>query len=129
MTSSDNKTADPQFLTNTMTSFLRIGAVLVLLYWCVTILSPFFNIVIWAAILSIAVYPWHQSISARLGGRPKTSATLLVLVGLAIIIIPTWLFADSSIDSLRNTAQSLRAGSVTLQQPDASVAEWPVKFR
>ena len=89
MNSTDSSAADQKFLTNSMASFIRIGALLILLYLCFTIVSPFLAIVIWAVIISVAVYPGHVSLTARLGGREKSSATILVLVGLLVIVVPT----------------------------------------
>jgi predicted PurR-regulated permease PerM len=71
MTNADSSSVDQQFLNNAMASFLQIGAVVVLLYWCLTIVSPFLTIVIWGLIISIALYPAHVSLSARLGGAKR----------------------------------------------------------
>jgi len=126
MTSADSPSVDQQFLKNAMASFLQIGAVVVLLYWCLTIVSPFLTIVIWGLIISIALYPAHVSLSARLGGREKTSATLLVLIGIAIIAVPMWLLADSTIGGLQHIAAELEDGTAEVPPPADSVAEWPV---
>ncbi|MDH5345458.1 MAG: AI-2E family transporter, partial [Gammaproteobacteria bacterium] len=101
MTSADSSRVDQGFLANMMASFIQIGAVLVLLIWCFSIVRPFVGVVVWGVIIAIALYPLHLSLVARLGGREKSSATLLVLVGLVIIIVPTWLLADSTIEGLR----------------------------
>ena len=126
MTSADSSAVDQRFLANAMASFLQIGAVLILLYWCFLIVSPFLGIVIWAAIISIAVYPGHVALSARLGGREKSSAVILVLIGLSIIIIPTWILAESTIDGLKFIATELEDGTARIPPPKDSVAEWPV---
>ena len=84
MTSADSSRVDQKFLANAMASFLQIGALLILIVWCFTIVRPFISIVAWAAIIAIAVYPMHQSLTARLGGREKTSATIFVLITLGL---------------------------------------------
>jgi len=126
MTSADSSSVDRKFLDNAMASFIQIGALLILLTWCYTIVSPFLNIVIWAVIISVAIYPVHQSLSAKLGGRAKLSSTILVLIGVSIIVIPTWLLAESSIDGLQNAATSMESGEVMIPPPNESVADWPV---
>ena len=88
MTSADSSSVDQKFLANAMASFLQILAVFTLLYWCFLIVSPFVSIVVWAIIISVAVYPAHVALTAKVGGRKKTSATIIVLIGLAIIIVP-----------------------------------------
>jgi len=126
MTSADSSSVDRKFLANAMASFIQIGALLVLLTWCYTIVSPFLTIVIWAVIISVAIYPVHQRLSAKLGGRAKLSSTILVLIGVSIIVIPTWLLAESSISGLRNAATSMESGEVLIPPPDESVADWPL---
>ena len=126
MTSADSSNVDQRFLANAMASFLQIGALLVLLIMCFNIVRPFIGIMVWALILAVAVYPLHVSLTARLGGREKTSATIFVLIGLAIILVPTWLLGESTLSSLQSLAHNLREGTFRVAPPDPGVAEWPV---
>jgi predicted PurR-regulated permease PerM len=126
MTSVDSSSVDQKFLANAMASFLQILAVVVLMYWCFMIVSPFISIVVWAVIISVAVYPAHVALTARAGGRKKMSATIIVLIGLAIIIVPTWYLAESTIGGLQHIAADLEDGTATVPPPNDSVAEWPV---
>ena len=105
MTSADSPSADPKFLANAMASFIQISAVVILVVWCFKIISPFLTIVVWGLIISVAVYPAHVSLAQRIGGREKLSATVIILIGLAIIIVPTWMLADSS-ESVEQLADS-----------------------
>ncbi len=126
MTSVDSNRVDQGFLANAMASFLQIGALLLLLVWCFNIVRPFVSIVVWAVIIAVAVYPLHVSLAAKLGGRGKSSATILVLIGLAIILVPTWILADSSITGLKTIGANLRAGSISVPPPNPDVAGWPL---
>lgn len=126
MTSADSSQVDQRFLANAMASFIQIGAVLFLLYWCFTIVAPFINVVVWGLIISVALYPVHVGLTARLGGREKLSAALLVLTGLAILLVPTWYLADSTVNGLRYIASDLEDGAVSIPLPAESVADWPV---
>ena len=126
MTSADSSTVDQKFLSNAMASFLQIGALLILLMMCFTIVRPFISIVVWALILAVAIYPLHVSMTARLGGREKASATLFVLIGLAIILVPTWVLGESSLSSLQSLAHHLREGTFSVPAPNPGVADWPV---
>lgn len=126
MTSADSSTVDQKFLSNAMASFLQIGALLILLMMCFTIVRPFISIMVWALILAVAIYPLHVSMTARLGGREKASATLFVLVGLAIILVPTWVLGESSLSSLQSLAHHLREGTFSVPAPNPGVADWPV---
>ena len=117
---------DRSFQKNAMASFVQIGALLLLLILCFRIISPFLTIVVWAMIIAVALFPAHVALTNKLGGREKTSAAVFVLVGLAILIVPTYLTAGSSITALSALGNGLQEGSVTVAPPDESVADWPV---
>jgi predicted PurR-regulated permease PerM len=72
------------------------------------------------------LYPAHAALSARLGGREKLSATIIILIGIAIISIPIGLLADSTIGGLKIIATELGDGAADIPPPAESVAEWPV---
>ncbi len=118
--------SDKKFSDNMMTSYVQIAAVTLLVYWCFTIIAPFIGMVMWALIIAVALYPLHQSLSAKMGNRQKLSATIFVLVGLTILVLPTFLLAESSITGLKTLATGLEDGSIVVAPPDESVAEWPV---
>ncbi len=126
MTSADSSSVDNTFLANAMAAFIQIGAVVLLIMWCFTIVSPFINVVVWAVIISVAIYPAHTNMTKRLGGREKLSATLFTLIGLAIIVIPTWMLAESTLGALKYVSVELAGGEITVPQPADSVAEWPL---
>ena len=126
MTSTDRSSVDQKFLANARASFIQIGALLIMLYWCYSIISPFVDIILWAVIISVALYPTHVALAARLGGRGKLSATLLVLIGIAVVAVPSWLLADSTIGGLQEIAAELEDGTAQVPPPDDSVADWPV---
>jgi len=126
MTSANSSKTDDRFLSNAMASFIQIGALLLLLMLCYRIVGPFVHIVIWGIVISIGLYPTHAALAAKLGGREKTSATILVLIGLAIVIAPVWMTAESSIETLQRVSANVETGTVSIPPPDAAVAEWPL---
>jgi predicted PurR-regulated permease PerM len=126
MNTVDTAAADRNFQKNAMASFVQIAAVALLVVWCFQIVAPFLSIVLWGLIIAVALYPVHVKLSTRLGGREKLSATIFVLVGLAILLVPTYILTDSSIAALKTVGAQLEEGSVSISPPDASVAEWPL---
>lgn len=126
MNTADTAVADRNFQKNAMASYVQIGALTILLVACYRILSPFLGIVAWALIIAVALYPAHLSLSAKLGGREKISATIFVVVGLSILLIPSINLADSSIGALHRVSSQLSSGSVEISPPDPSVADWPL---
>jgi len=117
---------DPGFQSNAMASFVRIGAVLLLLVTCYRIVEPFVSVVAWAMIISVAIHPAYVGLSARLGGRHKLSATLLALAGLVLLLVPSWLLAESTITGLQTLASQFQQGRLVIPPPAAGVAEWPL---
>jgi predicted PurR-regulated permease PerM len=126
MSSAESSAVDQKSLSTAMASFLQIAAVALLLFVCFTIVSPFLTVVVWAMIISVALYPAHIGLTRRLSGRGKLSATLLVVMGLAVIIVPTWLLADSTLGALKYVSGELENGQVSIPPPSDSVAGWPV---
>ena len=126
MSSADSTSVDQKFLANSMASFLQIAAVVLLIFTCYRIVAPFLPVVVWGVIIAVSLYPAHVSLTARLGGRAKLSSTIIALIGISIIVVPTWLLADSTIGALKYVGQTLQDGSMTIPQPNDSVADWPL---
>jgi predicted PurR-regulated permease PerM len=126
MTNPETAQVDKNFVASATASFLQIGAVFAVLYFCYLLAAPFIPVVVWAIVISVAIYPMHTSLTAKLGGKSKLSATILALVGVAIIVIPMWALGDSTIGGLKHLGAQLETGTATVPPPDASVAEWPL---
>jgi predicted PurR-regulated permease PerM len=126
MNTSDTSAADRNFQKNAMASFIQIAAVVILVTWCFQIVAPFIPLVLWGMIIAVALYPVHVKMSSVLGGREKLSATILVLLGLAILLVPVYILTDSSVTALKTVGADLNEGSVSISPPDSSVAEWPL---
>ena len=126
MSEHNPSTEDRSFIRNSTAAAIQIGLLILLAIWCYEILKPFIGIVSWAAIIAVALFPLHRSLSAKMGGREKISATLIVLVGLAILLVPTWSLTGSSIETARSLAVGLEEGTLEVPPPSDSVAEWPL---
>ena len=100
-----------------------IGAMVVL---CYAIFSPFLTLMLWALILAVTLYPLHQLIARKLGGKQGLAATVLVLSGILLIVVPIFLLASSLADSIIDVVQGLRNNTLVISAPGAAVAEWPI---
>lgn len=105
---------------------IRLGFLALLVSWCFQILSPFAGVILWGIILAMALYPAHQSLTKRLKGKKKMASILLVVIGLVIILVPTWLFVDSVITGFSDLSEDYNNGSLKLPPPDPKVADWPL---
>ena len=105
---------------------IRLGALALLLYWALLLVSPFISIIIWSAVLSVALYPVFEWISLRLGGRRRLAAALVTILSLLVIIGPaTWL-ALGLVDGLRVISERLDLANLTIPPPSSSVKDWPL---
>lgn len=70
-------------------SWLLGGALLVALAVIVgQVLSHFATALTWAVILTVSVWPVHRRIRARLGDRPRTAASLTLLLVTLCVVVP-----------------------------------------
>ena len=105
---------------------IRLGALALLIYWSLILVSPFISIAIWSAVLTVALYPVFEWISIRFGGRRRLAAALVTILSLLVIIGPaTWL-ALGLVDSVRLIAERLDLANLTIPPPSSSVKEWPL---
>jgi predicted PurR-regulated permease PerM len=102
---------------------LLIGIILV---WCFRIIQPFISIVTWAAVIAVSMYKPFLKLKSLVGGNSKLALALFTLLGLAIIIVPSWLFLGSILDSATGMTRALETGEVHVPPPNESVREWPL---
>ena len=114
------------FYTKAIYTALRIGFVALILFWSYVIVKPFILIILWSIILSIAVYPIFKRLAKRIGGKKKLAAVILVLTGITILLVPSVLMIDSTVDSIKNIADKMETGTLKIQPPKEKVAHWPV---
>jgi predicted PurR-regulated permease PerM len=105
---------------------IRAGLVLVLVLLCYKIFAPFLAMMAWALILAVTLYPLHQKLARKTGGKPGRAATLLVLVCAVAIVAPTVMLVNSLGDSLHTFATHLSNNTLHIPAPPQGVADWPV---
>jgi len=105
---------------------IRIGFLLLITAWCFQILYPFAGIIVWGVILAMAMAPAYVFLKKRLGVRSMWAAAILIICGLAIIILPSYLFFDSMIEGAKEFNTRLENGTLTIPPPSEKVAGWPL---
>ena len=61
---------------------IRAGLILTMAMLCYQVFSPFLTLMVWALILAVTLYPLHQALASKIGGKQGLAATLLVVVGI-----------------------------------------------
>ncbi len=105
---------------------IRIGFVFILIALSFSILKPFIAPLVWGVILAVGIYPLYKRLYEFLKGRKKLSATIIVIIGLAVTILPVIMFAKSTIDEVTEVVKNVEEGTLEIPQPNASVKDWPL---
>jgi predicted PurR-regulated permease PerM len=105
---------------------IRLFILILIVGWCLAIMYPFVNIILWSLILAMAMHPLHRTLSKKLGNRPKLASTFIVVAVVVIIFLPTWLLIDSLIAQAKELKVSFDAGTLTIPPPTEKVKDWPV---
>ncbi|MGB2958583.1 MAG: AI-2E family transporter [Bacteroidota bacterium] len=121
-TSSENEL----FLTRAVETSIRIGVLGLLVFWCFLIIGPFVVPIVWGIIIAVALYPTFQKAEKLVGGRRKLAATLVTLLMILVLVIPSILLAETLVTGLKNLADGLQDGSLQVPPPPEGVSTWPV---
>jgi predicted PurR-regulated permease PerM len=107
-------------------AMIRIGLIVLLVVMCFRIFAPFANLMIWALILAVTLYPLHQRLARQLRGRQIHAAALLVVAGILLIAVPTAMIGGSFAKYVHRAYTAYENDSITIKQPDPKVADWPL---
>ena len=105
---------------------IRLFVIGLLAAWCFVILRPFLAIVLWAAVLAIAVFPIFLWLKARLGGRAKLAVIIITLLGVGITIGPVSFIATVLVSNVQSFAESVTAGTLVVPPPPENIATLPL---
>ncbi|MBD9447559.1 AI-2E family transporter [Rhizobium sp. RHZ01] len=109
-----------------VSDLVRIGIIGLFAYWSLQLIAPFALIVIWSAILAVALFPMFTGLSRLLGNRPKLSATIIVIACLVLIIAPLALVAVNFADAILALVAQLKSDNFTLPAAPEAIRGWPV---
>jgi predicted PurR-regulated permease PerM len=109
-----------------MDVLIRAGLILAMAMLCYQVFSPFLTLMVWALILAVTIYPLHQALASKIGGKQGLAATLLVVVGVVLIVAPTAMLMSSLGDSVHQLVNDVQNNSLKIPAPRPGVEEWPV---
>lgn len=115
-----------EFMNRTMEAALRLTIVAVIVGTCFMVIKPFAPIVLWAIIIAVALRPFQDKLAIAIGGKRKLAAVVLTLAGLAIIILPAGLFAESLVDGTKVFIGVIRKNALDLPSPPVWLSGVPV---
>ena len=117
----------PQAYSSLLDVLIRAGLILGLAILCFQVFSPFLTLMMWALILAVSLYPAHQWIASKVGGKQGRAATLLVALGIVVIVVPDRYPHELAgrLDS-RAWSNNVQNDTLEIPAPPESVAGWPV---
>ena len=107
-------------------SLISFSVIVVMVLMCLWAFSPFLPIMLWALVLAIALYPAYLPLRRKMGGRGGRSATLIVVVGLLLIGVPTVMIGSAFATQLLGLAEGLSEGTVSVPPPWPGIENWPL---
>jgi predicted PurR-regulated permease PerM len=105
---------------------IRAGLIIAMAMLCYQVLSPFLTLMVWALILAVALYPLHQFLASKMGGKQGLATTLLVVIGIVLIGAPTAMLMSSLGDSVQQLVHDVHNNALKIPAPRPGVEQWPV---
>ncbi|MCR9089263.1 MAG: AI-2E family transporter [Rhodobacteraceae bacterium] len=105
---------------------IRMGFVALFIWAALSMIAPLAGLMLWAVILTVAVYPVYSGLSRLLGGRETLSAVLVTLLGLAIALGPVALLVGSAIEVAVLAKKRLAAGESLFPAPPEQLMNLPI---
>ena len=101
---------------------IRAALIAALAILCFEIFNPFLHLMLWAVILAITLYPLQVRLKSRLGNKDGFTATLIVLIAIAILMVPIYLLGNSMTQSVEVALATVKSGNFQIPPPAESVA-------
>ena len=109
-----------------MVFVIRVVCLGLLGYWSLILLQPFLTIIVWSIIISVALYPIFDWLSAKLYGHRALAAVAITVFTLFVMLGPvTWL-ALSLAETIRTLFAQFGDGSLVIPPPSGAVKAWPL---
>ncbi|KAI3590894.1 putative membrane protein [Cupriavidus sp. U2] len=107
-------------------SLIRFGLIALLSVFCFQIFKPFMNLLLWSVILAITMYPLQVWLRGKVFDGEGRTATLIIVVVIAVVMVPTYLLGIALIESVEHAMAIAKTGEFTIPPPPEAVAGWPV---
>lgn len=121
-----SKENDSNYLRIAIDLVLKVGLLILVIYLCYRILSPFISIVVWGMIIAVILFPLSNKLSNLLGNRHKLSSLLIMLIALLLLTLPSIWLVNEIVEGIKFLSESMQDKNFTLPAPSESVAEWPI---
>lgn len=106
-------------------TLIRLVLLFALVSWCFTVIKPFLLVLIWGAIIAIAVFPVYTRLVRFCRGRKILSAVVVAVCLFSLIILPGWFIAESVYTGVNTIRENIEQGQPLIPPPGDIVRNWP----
>jgi predicted PurR-regulated permease PerM len=104
---------------------IRVGLLVLAVGACYTILKPFLLLILWAVIIATGFYPLFNWLKKILNGKAGLAATIITVLLLSIIIIPSVILGESLVSGIQHLREANETGKFVIPPPGPEVDSWP----
>jgi predicted PurR-regulated permease PerM len=103
---------------------IRVGLLGLLAYWSFAIVAPFLTILVWSAILTVALHPVFRWLKHWLDNE-KLAAALVTLLCMLVVLAPVVWLGFGLLNGVDFVAEKFESG-LSIPLPPESVKQWPI---
>ena len=100
-----------------------LAITVIAVYLCWLMIEPFFQVIVWAAVLAIVSYPVYQRL-IRWGRSPTVSAILTTLLVVLTVVVPLTFLGLALVGEVTDAVPRVQAGIATVLDPESSLRQW-----
>ncbi len=104
---------------------IRLGVLFLLIGLCISFIMPFSLVLIWGSIIAVTVYPIFHSLVKLFRGRKILASSVVTIVMLSFLIIPTWILTESILNGIIQIRDMYHQGQPLIPPPGKEVQDWP----
>ena len=105
---------------------IKLMLITLLIVWSLMIIFPFIAPILWGIILATTLFPLYQSMLKIFKGKKAITGTLITLLLLCLLLIPSVIMIASVVNEVKALKASMDANTLTIPPPNAKVAAWPL---
>ena len=109
-----------------MDSMIQLALLGFLVVMSFQVFQSFAIIMLWGLILAVMIYPLHQRLAKRMGGKQGRSATVIVLIGCLSLGGPMTMLGLSFASQIQEVMAKYESGELTIKAPSEGVQDWPI---
>lgn len=126
MPNQPDKELEDRLASRLLDVLIRAGLIFAMIMLCYQIFSPFISLMLWALILAVTLYPFHQTLANKMGGKQGLAATLIVIAGVVLLVGPTAVVMSSLGDSVQTLISDVQNNSLEIPPPSPGVENLPL---